>query len=281
MSRFQICFWSVRIRGRRPLNSRERSIGRAHLLYCPRLRRMTLAETVQIANSRYQRPSRVARQVIGPRIPRSWLEHLDDASLDVIDTAEIESWVSQDVLKKCNSVEPVSHFGPVSDWDDRNCLGRRQCSIHARMCSPPNSPSRAQRRLETYMLVTSSFSAFCNSQTYMSIRRPSKCRAPMLCTTSGQMPTNAGKAGSTLAGEFWGGRLDGVSGTLAFPLGRRVSLMLITMLVAAVGVNRTLLQRLLGGWAFALAFRRLVSASFCSRHFASKQTMPSERSSSW
>ena len=38
--------------------------------------------------------------------------------------------------------------------------------------------------------------------------------------------------------------LDGVSGTLRFPLERRVSLMLITMLVTAVGVNRTLLERL-------------------------------------
>ena len=68
------------------------------------------------------------------------------------------------------------------------------------------------------------------------------------------------KSGTTLAGEFWGGRLYGVAGTLGFPLGRRVSLMLITMLVAAVGVNRTLLQRLLGGWAF-LAFRREVFAA--------------------
>ena len=32
--------------------------------------------------------------------------------------------------------------------------------------------------------------------------------------------------------------------------------MLITMLVAATGANRTLLQRLLGGWALALAFWR-------------------------
>ena len=36
---------------------------------------------------------------------------------------------------------------------------------------------------------------------------------------------------------------------------RRVSLMLITMLPGA-GVNRTLLQRLLRGWALALALRR-------------------------
>ena len=35
-----------------------------------------------------------------------------------------------------------------------------------------------------------------------------------------QMPTNARKSGSTLVGEFWRGRLDGVSGTLGFPLER-------------------------------------------------------------
>ena len=55
-------------------------------------------------------------------------------------------------------------------------------------------------------------------------------------------PTDAGKSGSTLAGEFWGGHLDGVSGTLGFPLARRVSLMPISMLVVAMGVSR-------GGWA--------------------------------
>ena len=63
-------------------------------------------------------------------------------------------------------------------------------------------------------------------------------RADALCDFL-QMPTNAGKSGSTLAGEFWRGHLHGVSGTLGFPLERRVSLMLITILVAATGVNRT------------------------------------------
>ena len=53
-------------------------------------------------------PSRVKKQLIGPRIPRSWLEHLDDESWDVVDTDEIESWVSEDLLKTCASVEPVS-----------------------------------------------------------------------------------------------------------------------------------------------------------------------------
>ena len=105
---------------RRPLNSRERSIGRAHLPYCPRLRRMILgkSETVQITICDTKDcfylyevpPSRVARQVIGPRIHRSWLEHLNDENWDVVDTGEIESRVSKDLLNTCSSVKPVSHF---------------------------------------------------------------------------------------------------------------------------------------------------------------------------
>ena len=75
------------------------------------------------------------------------------------------------------------------------------------------------------------------------------------------MPTNAGKSVSAHSGEFWGGPLDAVSGALGFPLERWVSLMLITMLIAAMGANRALLRRLLGGSAFALAFRRVVFAS--------------------
>ena len=89
---------------RRPLNSRERSIGRAHLLYSPRLGRMISgkSETVQITIRDTKDclylyevpPSHVAKQASGLRITRSWLEHLDDENLDVVDT-EIESWVSQ------------------------------------------------------------------------------------------------------------------------------------------------------------------------------------------
>ena len=59
------------------------------------------------------------------------------------------------------------------------------------------------------------------------------------------------------------------------PHERRVSLMLITMLVAAVGVNRTLLRRLLGGWAFALAFRREAFASLDVSYTAAATLPPS------
>ena len=53
--------------------------------------------------------------------------------------------------------------------------------------------------------------------------------------------------------------------------------MLITMLIAAVGANRTLLQRLLGLCALALAFRRDVFASLDVSHTAAATLPPSRR----
>ena len=53
---------------------------------------------------------RVGKQVIGPRIPRSWLEHLDDETWDLVGPDDIESWVSQDLLKPHASDEPASEI---------------------------------------------------------------------------------------------------------------------------------------------------------------------------
>ena len=58
---------------------------------------------------------------------------------------------------------------------------------------------------------------------------------------------------------------------------RRALLVLITMLVAAGGVNRTLLQRLLGRWAFALAFRREVFAGLDVSWTAATTLPPNRR----
>ena len=91
---------------------------------------------------------------------------------------------------------------------------------------------------------------------------------------------NAGKSGSALSGEFWGGRLDGVSGTLGCPLERRAPFMLITMLVAAVGVNREDPGMLGIRPRFsARSIRQSRRVLHCSSHFASEQTMSSERGS--
>ena len=83
------------------------------------------------------------------------------------------------------------------------------------------------------------------------------------------LPPHAFECGSSL-GRAGSGvvALDGLASTLGDPLERRVSFMLTTMLVAAVGGNRTLLQRFLGGWAVALAFRRETFASLGVFHTA-------------
>ena len=216
--------------------------------------------------------------------------------MDVVDTDEIESWVSQDLLKTCTSVERVSESeycqigttaivkGDVNAVCTLECAHRRQ-SLAARALQERSLLIRGLPFLRTKttgdvhigdLVILSVFFFFCNFQTCTLIHRPSKCSEDALHDFL-QMPTNAGKSGSTLSGEFWGGRLDGVSGTLGFPLERRVSVMLVTMLISAMGVNRTLLQRLLGGWAFALAFRREVFARLDVSHTFFGTSLPPSR----
>ena len=43
--------------------------------------------------------SRVSRQVVGPRIPRSWCANFEDESSDLVDTDESESWITLDLLR--------------------------------------------------------------------------------------------------------------------------------------------------------------------------------------
>ena len=68
------------------------------------------------------------------------------------------------------------------------------------------------------------------------------------------MPTTQSETG--FRAEFWGGALDGIAGTLGFPMCRRTSLMCVTLTGAVLGLTRTSSQRLLGAWNFALCFRR-------------------------
>ena len=121
-------------------------------------------------------------------------------------------------------------------------------------------------------MMTLSSQCFANFQTCMSIRRPSKCSAACRCFV--RFLPNAYECGQVM------------QYTLSRVLERAfqahsdsllTSLMIITMLVAVVGVKRTLLQRLLGGWAFALAFRREVFASLDVSCTAAATVPPSRR----
>ena len=78
-------------------------------------------------------PSRVAKQVIGPRISRSWLAHLNDENWDVVDTDEMESWFSQDLIKTCTS---VSEMRSGDEWFCEKCsTGNWWSRTDCRHCS--------------------------------------------------------------------------------------------------------------------------------------------------
>ena len=78
----------------------------------------------------------------------------------------------------------------LPDWDDRDCHRRRQHRLHARRCPPPTLArcsertflisQRVQRRLETYALMTLSFSVLCNCLMCTSNHYPLKCSVLML-----------------------------------------------------------------------------------------------------
>ena len=91
--------------------------------------------------------------------------------------------------------------------------------------------------------MTRSFSAFCTFSDVHVDASPIEVQRADALYDFLHMPTNAGNSGSTLSGKFWRERLDDISGTLELPLERRVSLMLTTMLVAAVGANRDMMGR--------------------------------------
>ena len=77
-------------------------MNRVLLPFCPRLRRLILERSqalgVHIVDTRncfylYQVDrSRWNTKVIGPRIPASWLHHIDDETHDDISDDELETW---------------------------------------------------------------------------------------------------------------------------------------------------------------------------------------------
>ena len=78
---------------RRPMNAQEQMPGPVRLPYAPRLRRLFVPPGRGLWGGRrdlsncfylYKVESeRLRRQVVGPRVPRAWLEQLEDEALDM------------------------------------------------------------------------------------------------------------------------------------------------------------------------------------------------------
>ena len=167
----------------------------------------------------------MANQVIGPRIPWGLLEHLDDENWDVIDTDDIESWVSQGLLETCTSVEPVSDLdccqigltatfmGDVNAVHTLECAHRRQLlaaralnerSLLIRELTSPRTKKIGDGYMDDIVILSVlQFSDVHVDSSPIEVQRADAVYGIL------PLPTNAGKSGSTPTGEFWGGRTPG------------------------------------------------------------------------
>ena len=159
-------------------------------------------------------PSRVLKT--GDRPSHNRLEHLDDDNLDVVDTDEIESWVSQDLLNTCTSVKPVSesHYcqigiaaivmGDVNAVYTLECAYRRQLlaaralSERSLLIRGPPFP-RTKTIGDVYIDDHVILSVLQFSNVHLDSSPIEVQRADALCDFL-QMPTNARKSSSTLSG---------------------------------------------------------------------------------
>ena len=297
----QIRFGSVRGReGRKSLQvhwsqTPVEQLGTKHRARAPALLPRTpthdLEETGDGAdhNSRYQRlltlrspPSHAAKHVIGPRIPRSWIEHLDDENWNLIDTAEIESWVMQDLFRTCASVEPVSELdfcrmvmtaiviGHVNAVCTLECVHRRQL-LAARALNELSLLLRGHPFPRTKTIGH----VYSDDLVILSVLQFSDVHVDSL-------PAEVQRA------DAWYDFFQVRQYTCGRVLGRtagwrcrhtRIPSCTPSLTHAHPNAGRcgTLSQRLLAGWAFVLAFRREVFASLDASYIAATTLPPSRR----
>ena len=196
------------------------------------------------------------------RISRSWLEHLEDETWDVVDPDDIESWVSQDLLKTRASFEPVSELdycqsgmtaivmGDVNAVHTLQCAHRRHLlaarALNERSLLIRGSPFPRTKTIgDVYIddfVILCVFAIFRRTCRFIA-HRSAACRCKISRESSGEVTSTA------------------LQSETGFPLERRVSLM----------------QRLLGGWAFAFAFRREAFACLDVANTAVATLAPSRR----
>ena len=99
-------------------------LNRVLLPFCPRLRRLILERSqalgVHIIDTRncfylYQvDSSRWHTQIIGPRIPASWLHDIDDDSRDEVNDDNLEPWWEPDLCRSTSDDEPHDGYRQIA-----------------------------------------------------------------------------------------------------------------------------------------------------------------------
>lgn len=287
---------------RRPQNAGERMPGPVRLPYAPRLRRLRLQPEQclwvgkrDLSNCFYLfavDEARLARQVIGPRIPRAWLADIEDETLDLMD--EFPSWWAADLGR--------AHRAEARSPDDRAFCqfaitgvmmgdigavtviqeAHSRLLLSGRVLRPSElvggSPFLGDLPLagDVYIddLVLMAVGEACRPPPEL-LERLS--RADQLYQHHG-LPTKAEK-GCTASTDstFWGASLRGREGLLGFSLERRAALAATTLVGLTCGMSGQELMRMLGVWTFAAGFRREALAVLGSAFILAREMPPHRR----
>ena len=265
---------------RRPRNAQEQMPGPVRLPYAPRMRKVRLAKGQalwfgkrDLSNCFYLfrvDDDRLHRQVIGPRVPRSWLADLDNESADR--DLHFENWCASDLRVEA---------GEDGEWlDDDFC----QIAMTGVMMGDIGAVTVIQEAhtrmllahgvLEPTELVGGApevFSGDFMGDVYIDdlvllmigemLVPPdglvSRLAAADIAYAKEGLPVKVEKgAGASTRGHFWGASLARRGTCIGFDAERRASLAAATLLALQRGVSGQNLLRLLGTWVFALSFRR-------------------------
>ena len=246
---------------RRPLNAGERQPGPVRLPYASRLRRMQLpwgkgiwTAKRDLRNCFYLwevEPSRLERQVIGPRIPRSWLHDIENESED--DRLSFECWFTPDLYLSATSMGvdvdesafcqvalsgvmmgDVGAVAVIQEAHTRLLLANRVLEPEELIGGSPFAWD-GEVRGDVYIddLVVMIVGEMYNGPPPEIVRR---LEAADAAYGSHGMPVKRDKSEDpALTADFWGATLHGGSGRYGFNLERRASLAATTLFALAFG----------------------------------------------
>jgi len=235
--------------------------------------------------------ARFPKQIIGPRVPLSWFEDLEDESLD--DVEDCEPWLAADLRDHDGSRTEAEEVPGYMDlavagviMGDLNAVfavetAHRRQLLAARALRPssmlvPGTPFPRSDVITDVYVDDAAFLTMAPLRADGSVADlpvEEVDRADAMYSALG-MPLAEDKKVNAEDAELWGGRLRGRQGTLAFPGARRASLMAVTCVGLLLGLSKQQAQRVLGAWNFAMGFRSL-SCSALGLVYTAVDRMPS------
>ena len=297
------------IADRRPENGRESQVGLCLLPYGPRLRRVQLkpneyirASVQDLSNMYYMfkvSPERLHRQVVGPRVPRSWFDNIEDESFDYVDAGTApDDWHWSDLRRPGPFARPWS--GSTGEVP-----GMCQVALTAALMGDMNAVTACQQAHRRTLLASGGLKqdelllpgrpfpagalfgdtyiddlgVFLILQFSARGQQEDERRLASIFAKYQELGFERNEKGVLLEAEtvdVWGAELRGFRGTVGYGLQKRCTLSAATLMACCLGVTGKELSQLLGTWTYACSYRREALATLDVAFLAARR-LPQHR----